>query len=627
MKKRLFSIFLAGLLLLNAAGCGHAPRKSETETRFCADNEILTYEPVDFEKTIITVGVYAPCNSKPIERAIEAKFPNVDIVMLDQASISDIQTHIEDSRVQKDLEDIIFTGYIKDMAVSNNVFYDLSAENFTSQYNQSVLNSMSSDGKLYQLPVNTSVQGIFYNKTLFKEHGWEIPQTIDEFYTLCSKISAQGIRPFLPCFKYSMDGVGLGFSNRDVFSTMEKRKQYDLFCKGEASCKGLLEPYFEAHKKLFDKGIVVEGDFTSSLTQNRHALYAGEIAMLPEQLTMFSLCEQEDPECEIGFFGYPSDTPGERWMQMAPGRSMALSKTSMKDPDKKKILLDIFAFLSTNEGQEALLEVYSGLSSVKSAQKNLREEYWDVQKCIENGQIFFADGIGNDPHNKTMKAYLEGTLSLEQALAETDAMYKKIHASQKPDKSVGTATEDFSILETSSFIADAMRSAAGTEIALIPHGTYYKGNLAKFYKGDINMLNCFYLRGLNAEDYLTTYKITGANLKKLMEHPIINGAEVNAMYAFSGLTMEYAPWRNQNENVIRLTLADGSEIEDDNIYTVAAWGTSIDESYITSTLKAHSKYGSNIDLITAAVKKAGTISPPKDDRLTLVWDKKQQEDK
>lgn len=105
-----------------------------------------------------------------------------------------------------------------------------------------------------------------------------------------------------------------------------------------------------------------------------------------------------------------------------------------------------------------------------------------------------------------------------------------------------------------------------------------------------------------------------------MEHPIINGGEINAMYAFSGLSMEYAPWRSQDANVIKLTLADGSVIEDHKRYTVAAWPTSIDETYITSTLSVHSQWGSNIDLVTSAVKQAGTISPAKDHRLTLRWD-------
>ena len=100
----------------------------------------------------------------------------------------------------------------------------------------------------------------------------------------------------------------------------------------------------------------------------------------------------------------------------------------------------------------------------------------------------------------------------------------------------------------------------------------------------------------------------------------INGEEVNAMYAFPGLAMEYAPWRDRAENVIKLTLADGSELVDNQRYTVAAWPTSIDESYLTSALKVHNEAGSNIDLVTSAVKQAGPISPVKDNRLTLRWD-------
>ena len=92
------------------------------------------------------------------------------------------------------------------------------------------------------------------------------------------------------------------------------------------------------------------------------------------------------------------------------------------------------------------------------------------------------------------------------------------------------------------------------------------------------------------------------------------------MYAFSGLAMEYAPWRDKNENVIKLTLADGSEIEDGKVYTLAAWATSVDEAFIASTVNIHRDAGGNIDLVTAAVKQAGTISPAKDQRLILRWD-------
>ena len=45
--QKLLSFVLAGAVLFGAAGCGNAPIKSEVKARFCADNEILTYETVD----------------------------------------------------------------------------------------------------------------------------------------------------------------------------------------------------------------------------------------------------------------------------------------------------------------------------------------------------------------------------------------------------------------------------------------------------------------------------------------------------------------------------------------------------------------------------------------------------
>lgn len=62
----------------------------------------------------------------------------------------------------------------------------------------------------------------------------------------------------------------------------------------------------------------------------------------------------------------------------------------------------------------------------------------------------------------------------------------------------------------------------------------------KLYQGDISLADRFNLRSVTTDDVLTTYEISGADLKKLMEHPKIGGEEINATYALSGLKMEYA---------------------------------------------------------------------------------------
>ena len=52
------------------------------------------------------------------------------------------------------------------------------------------------DGKLYSLPNEVETLVLYYNKTLFEQHGWTPPKTIDELVALSEKIKAAGIIPF-----------------------------------------------------------------------------------------------------------------------------------------------------------------------------------------------------------------------------------------------------------------------------------------------------------------------------------------------------------------------------------------------------------------------------------------------
>ena len=61
----------------------------------------------------------------------------------------------------------------------------------------------------------------------------------------------------------------------------------------------------------------------------------------------------------------------------------------------------------------------------------------------------------------------------------------------------------------------------------------------------------------------------------------------------------------------------GSELEG---RAVAVWAGAIDGRYISAKLQEFPDVGANKDLMTAAIRKAGTISPAHDGRVTLVWD-------
>ncbi len=58
------------------------------------------------------------------------------------------------------------------------------------------LNVGKMDGKVYGLPEEMETVILYYNKTLFEEHGWEPPDTINEMMALSEKIHNKGIIPF-----------------------------------------------------------------------------------------------------------------------------------------------------------------------------------------------------------------------------------------------------------------------------------------------------------------------------------------------------------------------------------------------------------------------------------------------
>ncbi|GIV80645.1 MAG: ABC transporter substrate-binding protein [Litorilinea sp.] len=52
------------------------------------------------------------------------------------------------------------------------------------------------DGVLYSLPHEMETLVLYYNKTLFEEHGWQPPKTMDDLMALAEEIDAAGIIPF-----------------------------------------------------------------------------------------------------------------------------------------------------------------------------------------------------------------------------------------------------------------------------------------------------------------------------------------------------------------------------------------------------------------------------------------------
>ena len=80
----------------------------------------------------------------------------------------------------------------------------------------------------YGLPYVANAAGVLYNKDMFAEHGWEIPQTWDEFISLCKEIQNEGIQPLYFGYKDTWtclapwNALAVGLAPSDVCQQVNK---------------------------------------------------------------------------------------------------------------------------------------------------------------------------------------------------------------------------------------------------------------------------------------------------------------------------------------------------------------------------------------------------------------------
>lgn len=159
-------------------------------------------------KTEIEVVSYKPEAVKAFEK-IEKRFNEThDDIHLTISSPNEAMTILKTRFIREDYPDIIAIG--GDINYSNfldaDLFEDISGLDEVQTVKQAYLDMdkelefIPKDGT-YALPYVANAAGILYNKDLFEENGWKVPDTWQEFTTLCDEIKQSGTLPLYLGFK------------------------------------------------------------------------------------------------------------------------------------------------------------------------------------------------------------------------------------------------------------------------------------------------------------------------------------------------------------------------------------------------------------------------------------------
>ncbi len=148
-------------------------------------------------------------------------------------------------------------------------------------------------------------------------------------------------------------------------------------------------------------------------------------------------------------------------------------------------------------------------------------------------------------------------------MLEEDEKRLATQLNEKVGEAEGDIIHDRSgkLSELGYWATNVMRDFAKTQIGLTNGG----GLRRTLYNGDITMGDMYEI--MPFDNQVVVVKVTGKHLKQLINHGI--DADFMTDGQFSGLKVIYDKNRNYGDKIIKITLEDGTPIENEKIYTIA----------------------------------------------------------
>lgn len=171
--KKLIAVCLCAAMLFSVTACGSKKPKS-TESK---NDETVALNLLEVNNNYFRNFTQTVKNSNP------------DMPLnIEYYSGANPTGYITQKLASQDPPDIIYFSSTPSDDFQQKYLLDISSYDFLKNYNISLVNQCDVDGAVYTVPASYSIICMMYNKTLFEEHGWEVPTTHSELVSLCKQI-------------------------------------------------------------------------------------------------------------------------------------------------------------------------------------------------------------------------------------------------------------------------------------------------------------------------------------------------------------------------------------------------------------------------------------------------------
>ena len=402
-----------------------------------------------------------------------------------------------------DIPDIFITSQILDETLAEERLIDLSGYGFVNGFSTAILDQLAIDGGIYLLPVNSTMYGIYYNKTLMEEKGWEVPSNLAELEALCAQIQTEGLIPGVVGTMLTGGPFSAVFNlaKTSWLTTPEGIGWERDFLSGAASAEGRWEGTMELVQRYIDMGMFTadpEDRINVELIQD---YLGGRKAVFFTAVQPVSYTVIPDTGDELGMMPYIGEDGSKNVYMYSPFCYFGISRRLAEPGNEKKLenAVRILNLLFSPEGQAAFITeqtpcVISVLDSAALPEDAL---IGDARRALREGRAFPMTYAGWEnvlaDMGQAYKEWFRGENGVDGArcIARMDALQQSF-LSHSEEIYFCESTADFTLEETAELVGKALGSAAGADAAIIPLGEFHDGVelsagiTGRLYAGKIN---------------------------------------------------------------------------------------------------------------------------------------------
>lgn len=469
ISRRSFLLASGALAASTLAGCGSAAPASST--------------PDSSSSAASQTGIHAPISILTASRdysdfltLLHASYPEINVQFIAYRG-QNTSAYVKKQLETGCMPDIYTTTYLWDDALQAEHLIDLSRYSITDRYTPAQMNQTDVDGSTYLLPYDYTVQAVSYNKTLFEQQGWEVPQSLAQVQALLPSIRAAGVTPAV-C-RMSLPGSGFreffNIADTVFLNTLEGRRWKEDFLVGKADTSGLkgsaavVQQWIDAGLLNMDHPTFVDHQVNTLFQEGRTAFLLGNL----ERTTQ----NADGSGDQYGILPYLSPDGTTNVYSLQVLRYYGLNK-ELEQPGNEQKLEDALHFLevlSTVEGYNSVAGIPStALCSLREftvPEDSLYREALDLINSGHSAPFLYAGWedaaveFGN-----AVRRWAAGELTGAEALAILDKTQQEHLTSGIP--TYATVSERLDTQQTAQLIGQMYISKTGADVALISYNVW-----------------------------------------------------------------------------------------------------------------------------------------------------------